>query len=133
MVVVTPRHMERERITQEAFTGFVLSSLQGLGDPLPKGADQRAFLDAAPGKMQLLGELRRDPEVVSVLQGVRVAPTGRTNEPAYYGLSTTSLLLVRGKALNLSVYSAYDSPADLEWIRSITVRWVEDLQRLNAR
>ena len=42
-------------------------------------------------------------------------------------------MLVRGKTLSLSVYSAYDSPADLAWIRAVTVRWIDDLQRLNAR
>jgi hypothetical protein len=42
-------------------------------------------------------------------------------------------VLLRGKPLNLSVYSSYDSPADLEWISTATVRWIEDLQRLNMR
>jgi hypothetical protein len=42
-------------------------------------------------------------------------------------------MLLRGKALSLAVYGAYDSPADLDWIRAITARWIDDLQRLNAR
>ena len=42
-------------------------------------------------------------------------------------------LLLRGKALNLGVYTAYDGPADLEWIRLNTARWVEELLRLNRR
>jgi hypothetical protein len=50
-----------------------------------------------------------------------------------YALSTISLLLVRGKALSLTVYSLYDSQADLDWIRAITTRWIDDLQRLNTR
>jgi hypothetical protein len=48
-------------------------------------------------------------------------------------LSTSTLLLVRGKALNLAAYTAYETDADLEWIRDITARWIEDMKRLNAR
>jgi hypothetical protein len=31
------------------------------------------------------------------------------------------------------VFSQFDAPVDAEWIRAITLRWVEDLQRLNNR
>jgi len=48
-------------------------------------------------------------------------------------LASTSFMLMRGKALNLSVYCVFESAADLEWLRAITLRWIEDLQRLNAR
>ena len=48
-------------------------------------------------------------------------------------LSTTTLLNLRGKALSISVYSSYESAADLAWIKLATARWVEDLQRLNVR
>ena len=37
------------------------------------------------------------------------------------------------KTVGLSVYSPYQSPADVEWIRGITARWIDTLQRLNAR
>jgi hypothetical protein len=47
-------------------------------------------------------------------------------------LSSTTLLLLRGKALSLSIYTQYDDPTDLEWIRATTTRWVDDLKRLNA-
>ncbi|HVJ22987.1 MAG TPA: hypothetical protein VM756_03525, partial [Burkholderiales bacterium] len=50
-----------------------------------------------------------------------------------YFLSTTSLVLVRGKALSLSVHTRYDDPADLEWIRLTTTRWIDELKRMNAR
>ena len=48
-------------------------------------------------------------------------------------LSTTTLMLVRGKALNLAIYTLYDSTADLDWVRATTARWIEELQRLNLR
>jgi hypothetical protein len=48
-------------------------------------------------------------------------------------LSTTTLLLLRGKALNLAVYSAYETDLDVEWIRTVTARWIDEIKRLNAR
>jgi hypothetical protein len=136
-IVATPRELERERVRQEAFGAFVAGSLRQMGPAAPAAADYRKHLDAQPGKSALLAELRRDPLVVTLLQGTRV-PSPRASvfadeKPPQYILSTTSLLLVRGKALNLSVYGPYDSPADLDWLRAITARWVEDLQRLNSR
>ena len=134
MIAVTPRPMEYQRITPSVFSAFVLDSLRGLGDPPAAGSDFRKLLDAKPGKLTLLSELRRDTQVVSVLQGVRIP----SKEPRYgdkpqYGLTTTTLMLLRGKALNLGVYGTYEDDADLEWIRATTTRWIEDLQRLNAR
>ena len=89
-------------------------------------------LDRPPaGQTVLVKELRRDPEVVSVLTGTRVPPASRAQKTQYF-LATNTLLLVRGKALNLSVHAAYESAADVDWIRAITARWVDDLQRLNS-
>jgi len=73
-----------------------------------------------------------------VLQGLRLPPTkspgmfGRA-EPSRFVLSSTSLVLLRGRGLNLSAFTMYESPADLDWIRATTLRWIEDLQRLNSR
>lgn len=133
MIVVTPKGMEHQRITPAVFSAFVLDSVRGLGAAPAAGADYRKLLDAAPGKPRLLEQLRQDPDVVSVLQGVRQPTPPRFGEKPQYGLATTTLLLLRGKALNLSVYGTYESPADLEWIRVTTSRWVEELQRLNSR
>jgi hypothetical protein len=133
MIAVTPKGLERDRVSASAFQAFVADSLRELGTG-PADANYAKFLDAQPvGKVSLLAELRKDPEVVSVLQGARLPGQGRYNEPPRYLLSSTTLLLLRGKALNLSVYSAYDAPADLDWIRATTTRWVEELQRLNNR
>lgn len=132
MIVVSPRGLERERITAGAFAKFVNDSLRDLGTLPPAGtSDYRKYLDAQ-GKPALLAELRRDPEAVSVLQGARLASDGKSDTPKYM-LTTTTLLLMRGKAINLGVFGAYDNPEDLDWIRVITVRWIDELQRLNAR
>jgi len=137
MQVVTPKGMERERITLGVFQRFVTDSLRDLG-AAPGGGDFARHLDKQPqGLMSLLAELRKSPEVVSVLQGMRLPAPPRAGmfdkEKPQYLLSSTTLMLLRGKALNLSVYTLYDGAADADWIRLTTARWIEDLQRLNAR
>ena len=133
MIAVTPRAMERERLNPPSFQAFVGDALRDLGAAAPPGKEYAQHLASQPpGKPSLLAELRREPAVVTVLQGVRLAPQGRSEKPQYV-LSTSTLMLLRGKALNFSVYGAYDSPADLDWIRTITSRWIDELQRLNNR
>jgi hypothetical protein len=132
MIVVTPKALEREHVAEAAFQRFVADALRGLGEP-PANVDLFEYLDARPpGQSSILGELRRDPGVVSVVQGSRLPPQRRNEKPQYV-LASTSFLLVRGKPLNLSVYSVFESAADLDWLRATTLRWVEDLQRLNPR
>ena len=138
MIAVTPKGLENTRVTPEVFGTFVSDSLRELGTALPQGTDYRKYLEARPeSQPSLLAELRRDPDTVSILQGTRLPPPPHgffeREKPAPYVLSTTTLLLLRGKALNLGVYTAYDSPADVDWIRVNTARWVEELQRLNTR
>ena len=132
MVVVTPRGMERERLGDGTFRQFVGEALAGLGAP-PAEKDVVKYLDSRPpGATSLLAELRKESDVVSVLQGARTKGPGFF-ERSKYLLSSTTLMLVRGKALSLSVYTQYDDPADLEWIRITTGRWIEDLKKLNSR
>ncbi|HUJ85651.1 MAG TPA: hypothetical protein VLX30_02240 [Burkholderiales bacterium] len=132
MIAVTPLALQDEEVSARQFDAFVSDALRGLGAPAPQG-DIKKYLDTRPrGKTSLLGELRRDTTVVSVLQGTRV-PDLDEHAPPQYLLSTTTLLSLRGKALSISVYSAYQSAADLAWIKLATARWIEDLQRLNAR
>src|SRR5688500_17885880 len=106
MIVVTPRGMERERVSEAAFKQFTGESMRGLGTP-PAETDLLKYLDSRQiGVVSLLQELRNDPDVVSVLQGVR-SKGGGFFERAKYVLSSTTLMLVRGKALGLSVYTQY--------------------------
>ena len=53
-------------------------------------------------------------------------------KPSQYVLSTTSVILLRGKALTLTVTSGYESKADVESLRTVTLRWIDDLRRLNV-
>ena len=137
MLVVTPKGIERERIALPAFQRLVSDSLRDFGPP-PEGGDFTRHLEKqTPGVLALLAELRKEPSIVSVLQGSRIPPTKPTSffgseEKPQYLLTSTTLMLIRGKALNLSVHTLYDSPADVNWIRLTTERWIEDLQRLNS-
>ena len=113
MLVVTPKAMERDRITPAAF--------KELADNAARAAQGA---DAA--------ELRKDPEVFSLQLRTQVPPARRGGEPQEV-LTTRTLMLVRGKALDLTVLAVHASPADIDWIRAVTARWIEELQRLNAR
>lgn len=132
MAVVTPRALERERVSDAAFRALVGDALQAAG-PLPTDKDYLKYLETKPvGAISVLAELRKDTDVVSLLYGVRAKGGGWFEKPTY-ALTTTTLMLLRGKALSLSVYSLYEDPADVEWIRLVTARWIDDLKRLNSR
>ena len=134
-IAVTPRGLERERITARTFATFVSDSLREFGKPAPEGtADYRKYLDGFEGRPVMLAELRKEPEVVSVLLGTRLPVVeGKSSDAPKYMLTTTTLILLRGKALNLSVYTAYENDLDVEWIRTVTARWIDELKHLNAR
>lgn len=130
LLVATPRAMERERVGLSRFRDFVGDSVRSLGTPA-QPADLRMFLDAQPlGRAALIAELRRTPQAVSLLLGTRLA--GQDAKSVYL-LSTTTLLLMQAKALNVSAYAGYANDADAEWLRDTTLRWIDELQRLNTR
>ena len=131
MIAVTSRSQERERVSEATFKQFATDALQALGKP-PPADDYPKYLDSRPtGEMSMLAELKRERDLVSVLQGARSKSAWfRSSE---YMLATTTLILVRGRALTLSVFTRYEDPADLEWIRVTTTRWIDDLKRLNPR
>ncbi len=134
MLAVTPKSLEREHVTRAMFEQLVGDALRAAGSTAPPEKPASEHLDSQPaGKPYLLAELRREPEIVSLLQGTRLPPQGRFDEKPLYLLTTTTLMLLRGKSLNLTVYSAYEGQADVEWMRSITARWIGELQRLNNR
>jgi hypothetical protein len=131
MVIATPKGSEHNSLSAGDFTRLVSDSLRNLGSAPATGTDYPRYLDTQPqGRAALLAQLVRDQTAVSVLQGTRL-PSQKRNEPPSYILSSTTLLLVRGKALNLAVYTAYETEDDVEWVRTVTARWIEDLKRLN--
>ena len=136
MIVVTPARFERERVDRALFATLVGDSLRDLG-PAAATTDYLQVLNSQPhGKVSMLAELRRDPDLVSVLQGTRLpAPRARfwDDEKSLYFLSTTTMLLLRGKVLHLAVFSGQEAQPDFDWIRGITQRWVDELLRVNAR
>lgn len=138
MLVATPRVMERERIAPPAFQRMAEDALRGFR-PLPESTDTLKHLEAQPvGQPSALAELRREPAVVSLLSGTRLPPTKiprlfGEEERQNFMLSTSTLMLMRGKALNLSIFTMYESAEDAAWLRAITLRWIDELQRLNNR
>lgn len=133
MLAVTPNHLERERVTPQQFKVLIDDAQRDSGKP-PEIADYMKHLDERPrGQPTALAQLRQTGEVYSVLLGTRLPDMGGWMSKAQYLVSTNTFLLVRNKALSLSVYSSYDGPQDLEWIRFVTERWIDTLQKLNNR
>jgi hypothetical protein len=139
MIAVTPRGLAEQQVSASQFDAFVADALRGLGSPAPD-EDYRKYLDSLPrGASGLLAELRRETTVVSVLQGTRLPAVQRSGflenmlsrDVPRYAVSTTTLLVLKGKALSLAVFSDYDSPEDIAWIKATTERWVDQLERLN--
>ncbi|HTQ77223.1 MAG TPA: hypothetical protein VMI15_04300 [Burkholderiales bacterium] len=135
LIAVTPKGMENDRVSASSFATLVSDSLHGLGKPAGT-ADVVKFLQARPiGEAELLAELKRQPDLVSVLQGMRLPPLpGATmweKETPQYLVFTTTLLLLRGKALRLQVYALLESKGDIGWLEQTTQRWLDELARLN--
>lgn len=135
MIAVTPKGLEQVRVGGEQFNTLVSDALRDLGKPVTV-TDYVKFLESQPiGKANLLAELKRESAVFSVLQATRLPPLPgegfmAKNKPQYLYFTTT-LVLLRGKALRLDVYSVTESAPELDWLKSTTERWVQELQRMN--
>lgn len=137
VIAVTPKGLERDRLTDAQFTAFVTEAQRDLGKPV-QPPDLVKFLEAQPiGKANLLAELRKESTAVSILQATRTpsipGPNFWSGSKPQYLLFTTSLVYVRSRALQLMVFGLYNTPADLEWVTTATQRWVDELRRLNPR
>lgn len=133
VIVVTPRELQTARVTMAGFHSLVSDAMRDLGSPPDPKTPLRTYLDAEPRRAKLLAELRKDQDVVSIMQGARLPDPPRSRSDPRYLLSSTTLMLVRGKALNLAMYTMHNGPEDVEWLRSATLRWIEELQQLNLR
>jgi hypothetical protein len=134
MLAATPRGLEHEHVTRAAFSTFVTDSLRDLGAAPGKDADWIKHLEKQPaGQPNLLAELRRDPEIVSVLQGYRLPPAQGSREAPRYLAASNTLMLLRGKTLSFTAFTALDGMQDIEWLRTTTARWIEQIQRINGR
>jgi len=135
LMAVTPRAKERERMSPAQYAALLEEARRNLGTPPPALADFRKHLLALPPMQpHLLADLRRDADGISLLYGTMVpqqTPWWAEERPPLFKMSTLTLTLIRGRAIYLYVFSGFDSPADVASIRSITERWVEQLQRLN--
>jgi len=131
LLVATPRALERESVSLSQFRAFSADIVRTMGNPVDP-PDLRGYLDGVPvGRTVLLRELQRTPVMVQLLAASRLPPRTES-EPAYL-LYTQTLMLLRGKALQVSAYTLYASPADQDWLLGMTQRWTGELQRLNGR
>ena len=136
MLAAVARETERERTSAARFAELIEETRRTLGKPA-EAPDLRKFLDKQPaGRPNLIAELRRDAEAYSVLRAALVTAPEEggyfsRERPGAYLFSTSTLLLINGKVLQLTVYAGGDFAADPEWVKSATARWIEDLQRLN--
>lgn len=136
MILVTPRALERRRVSVDLFERYVAEVTRGL--KYPEGiTDHRAYLrQQEPGQPAALAELRREPALLSFMQGSHFPPPEKRffwepDQPEQVLISTTTLMLLRERALSLSIFIGYTGPSDVEWLKHTTNRWVEELQRLN--
>ena len=136
MVISTPTRLQRERVDRELFALNVGDAMRDMGRPAPN-EDYVKHLNSQPeGKPTLLAELKREPEQVSVMVGARILAKQATlfkDAEWRYVLSTHTLLLLRGKVLQLVIYASWEGVQDMDWIRYTTQRWVDELVRLNRR
>jgi hypothetical protein len=133
VLMTTPIYLERERVSPAQFKVLIDDAQRDSG-MAPDVADYRKYLDEkGRSSVVALAQLARTDTMYSVLVGARLPEEGLSgwwSKPQYM-LSTNTFLLVRNKALSLSVFSSYDGPADVEWIRYVTDRWVQNIIQLN--
>ena len=137
VMAVTPKELERERVGGDLFKSFVSASLRDLGKA-EQVADLPKFLESRPiGVPNLLTEPKEAPASVSLMQATRLPPLPGERifdrSTPQYLVFTTTFVLLRGKTLILTIYTLFYEPADIDWLTFSSQRWVDDLQRLNAR
>jgi hypothetical protein len=134
LLIVTPRAQEQDRLSQQAFERTLAEAMRAVGKPV-EGDFTKVLEDRPPGEPVLLAELERNADAASIVRAVRLPPPQgwfSFFKPSQYVVTSSSVILVRGKALTLTVASGYESKADVEWIRTVTLRWIDDLRRLNV-
>lgn len=136
LLVVTPRAKERERMTPAQFADLLATAERNIDAAFAPPPDYRLYMQARPaGQTHLLEKMRREPQVLSLLYGTMVPQPPpsfwREDKPKEYKLSSTTLALIGSRALYISAFTIYESPADVLWMRSINATWVDELQRLN--
>lgn len=132
-IIVTPRDLQTARVTAAGFRSLVTDAMRDVGTPPDPKLALRTYLDAEPRRPKLIAELRKEQDVVSIMQGARLPDPPRSKSEPRYLLNSVTFMLVRGKALNLSLYTLHGGPDDVEWLRAATLRWIEELQQLNLR
>jgi hypothetical protein len=131
LLVATPRAMERDSLSLKQFQSHLARVAGALAAPAAPGGVRDALAERRVGETVLLRELRRTPLLLSTLSATRLPP--REEGQIEILLHTSTLMLVRGKSLGVTVYTTLRSGADEAWLLDVTQRWTGELQRLNGR
>lgn len=135
-IAVTPRNFERDWVSPTRFGAYAADSMRALGPRPPAGdyKDYKKYLEKQPqGQVSALADVRKERDILTVLQGVRLPPPNPKSEEPSYMLSTTTLIWLRGKVLSFSVFTQFDGAADADWVVQATQRWIDDIVQINAR
>src|SRR5262245_20245451 len=111
LLVVTPKALEQERMSLQAFERYVRDGLRSIGTPI-EGDFTKTMENRLPGEPALIAELARNPEAVSVMRAVRLPPPeGLFSyfKPSQYVLTSSSVHLLRGKPIHLNLTTGYES------------------------
>jgi hypothetical protein len=103
LLAVTPRATERESMSLGQFALLVQTAGRAVGEPPAAVTDIRQYLrERAPQQAHLLADLRRDAQVLSVMQGTMVPQPGRwIDDPPIFKVSSMTLALIGGRAVYL--------------------------------
>ena len=134
LLVATPRAAERNLVTAGEFAAIHTDAMRNLAAAPPPG-DFIQYLQGRPaGQAHMLALVRQDAQALTYLQGtMQLRPETRDSRalPPVFRLSSTTITLIAGKALYLSIFTEFESAADIDWINTAAERWVAELQRLN--
>src|SRR5262245_15307827 len=136
LLVVIPKSLEQERMAPATFERYVGDGRRAMGTPI-EGDFAKVLEARQPGDLALIADVLREPDVMSVIRALRLPPPQSEGlfskaKPSQYVLSSTTVILLRGKALTLTLTSGYEGKGDVDWLRATTLRWIEDLRRLNV-
>ena len=102
--------------------------MEAMISDMAKGLDFELKLEP----FDYLGVIRETDSSLSMalMMKMQIDVEGQRTEVVMAG--GMNILMVRGKLLYLYLYSAYDSEADLEWVRAASVEWVDRIIKTNS-
>ncbi len=73
------------------------------------------------------------PYSISAIHTVNFNATVGGENRAGQMVTATTFAIIKGKVLNIVVFTPYTSPRDLQWAKDTTTAWVRDIAQVNER